>query len=83
MRCIFSPSQAFEKNTELKTFWLPTGIEPRTACLMHKRSFTELRQPVRKHKMQAPFRVLCILCFLSFYVFYVSIYLASISDKRD
>ncbi len=35
----------FLNNTELRNIWSPLGIEPRTACIAHKRSATELRQP--------------------------------------
>ena len=30
----------FLSNTELKNIWSSTGIEPRTACIMHKCSAT-------------------------------------------
>ncbi len=29
----------------IKNIWSPLGIEPRTACIAHKHSATELRQP--------------------------------------
>ncbi len=38
--------------SEAKVSWLPPGIEPRTACIAHKRSATELRQPPGKQTFQ-------------------------------
>ena len=49
-----SLSQAFFflKQYRIKTIWSPLGIEPRTACLTHKHSGTELRQPAGQQALQ-------------------------------
>ncbi len=49
---ILSLSQFFFNNTEFKNIWSPPGIEPRTACIAHKRSATELRQPAGEQTLQ-------------------------------
>ncbi len=36
----------------MKNIWSPPGIEPRTACIAHKRSVTELRQPPVEQTLQ-------------------------------
>ncbi len=55
---ILSLSQTFLNTTELKIFWSPPGIEPKTACLTHKHSVTELRQPASKQTLQ--FRIILL-----------------------
>ncbi len=42
----------FLNNTEFNNIWSPLGIEPRTACIVHKRSATELRQPPGEQTLQ-------------------------------
>ncbi len=42
IRCILSLSQAFFKQYRIKNIGLPPGIEPRTACTVHKHCATEL-----------------------------------------
>ncbi len=50
--CFLSLSQAFFKQYRIKKIWLTPGIEPRTTCLMHKHSATELRQPASEQTLQ-------------------------------
>ena len=40
------------KQYRIKNIWSPPEIEPRTACIAHKRSATELRQPPGEQTLQ-------------------------------
>ncbi len=42
----------FSKQYRIKNIWSPIGIELKTACLMHKHSATELRQPAGNQALQ-------------------------------
>ena len=42
---VLSLFHRFFKQYKIINIWSPPGIEPRTACLTHKHSATELRQP--------------------------------------
>ncbi len=42
----------FFKQYRIKNIWLPPGIEPRTTCLTHKCSATELRQQAGKQTIR-------------------------------
>ncbi len=47
---VFSLFHRLFKQYRIKNIWSPPGIEPRTACIAHKRSATQLQQPpVNKH----------------------------------
>ncbi len=49
---VFSHCHRLFKQYKIKCIWSPRGIEPRTACITHKRSATELRQPASKQTLQ-------------------------------
>ncbi len=46
------------KQYRIKNIWSPPGIEPRTTCLTHKRSATELQQPAGKPTLNSVFILL-------------------------
>ncbi len=49
---VFSHCHRLFKQYKIKNIWSPLGIEPRTACITHKRSATELWQPASKQTLQ-------------------------------
>ncbi len=42
---VFTLFHRLFKQYRIKNIWSPPRIEPRTACIAHKRSATELQQP--------------------------------------
>ncbi len=54
----FSLFHRLFKQYRIKNIWSPLGIEPRTACIIHKHSATELRQPAGKQHSNSVFILL-------------------------
>ncbi len=53
----------FIKQYRIKNIWSPPGIEPRTACIAHKHSPTELWQPASKQTLQFCVYTVELLCY--------------------
>ncbi len=51
------------KQYRIKNIWSPPGIEPRTACIAHKHSPTELQQPASKQTLQFCVYTVELLCY--------------------
>ncbi len=49
---VYSLIHRLFKQYRIKNIWSPPGIEPRTTCMAHKRSVTELRQPASELTLQ-------------------------------